>query len=197
MIWNWYLVPLTLLCASLASFMWGMQQFFSKPSGDNFGMKLIRAVSSIFAAIHLVAILLTADASASRSLVASSIYLAALGLFFWAIQTNSRSTFSAAFSTDVPLRLVKEGPYRWIRHPFYCAYLLTWSAGFVATGHLWLLPTVAVMVGVYLKAALLEEEKFAQSPLAQAYQEYQESAGRFLPKLPGNWITFLRTGLHH
>ncbi|HEY3741234.1 MAG TPA: isoprenylcysteine carboxylmethyltransferase family protein [Bryobacteraceae bacterium] len=182
MIWNWHLLPFGMLVVSLASFGWAMRNFFLKPTGDNAGMKVIRITSTAFAILHLGAILLTPDVPLRQSLAASSIYVLALVLFFWAIRANSIS-LSAAFSSDSPQHLVQRGPYRWIRHPFYCAYLLTWSAGFVATGRWWLLPSIAVMVAVYLRAARLEEEKFASSPLAGAYQDYRESTGRFLPKL--------------
>lgn len=194
MIWNWYLVPLVLLLSCLTSFSWAMRKFFSKPSGDNSGMKVIRATSASFAVIHIAAILLTPDVSARQCLTASTLYLAALGLFFWSIRVNWQSSLSAAFSPDCPRHLVNRGPYHWVRHPFYCAYLLTWLAGFVATGRWWLLPTIAVMAAVYLEAARREEEKFAGSQLAQAYREYKQSTGRFLPK-PGSWIPRPKMGL--
>lgn len=189
MIWNLQLLPFGLLVVSLASFGWAMRSFFSKPSGDHKGMKVIRAVSTISAALHLGAILLTPDVPVRQTVAASGMYLMALGLFFWAIRVNRQrqSSLSAAFSSDAPQHLVNWGPYRWIRHPFYCAYLMTWSAGFVATGRWWILPSVAVMFVVYFRAAQMEEKKFAGSPLAEAYREYQESTGRFFPS-PAMWL---------
>ncbi len=184
---NWYLVPLALLLSCLASFSWAMGKFFSKPSGDNAGMKIIRVTSVSFALVHISAILITPEASARQCLTASTLYLAALSLFYWSIRVNWQNSLSAAFSSDCPLHLVNRGPYRWVRHPFYCAYLLTWSAGFVSTGRWWLLPTIAVMAAVYLEAARREEKKFASSQFAQAYREYKKSTGQFLPK-PGSWI---------
>jgi protein-S-isoprenylcysteine O-methyltransferase Ste14 len=181
MIWNWQLLPLVLLVSSLASFAWGMRRFFLKPDGDNTGMRVIRMTSSAFAVLHLGTILLTKGIPARQTLAASCVYLLALTLFFWSIQVNRQNALSAAFSPDSPRHLVNWGPYRFIRHPFYSAYLLTWSAGFVATGQWWLLPSIAVMFAVYLRAAQVEEQKFASSPLAEAYREYQESTGRFLP----------------
>src|SRR5205807_8586540 len=99
--------------------------------------------------------------------------LCALALSSWAIRTGSPRALSAAFSPDTPQHLFDGGPYRFIRHPFYCSYLLTWTAGIVATAWLWLLPSLAVMLVIYLRAAVVEEEKFARSPLAGAYERYR------------------------
>ncbi len=76
---------------------------------------------------------------------------------------------------------MEHGPYRFVRHPFYCSYLLAWAAGFVATAQTWLLPTVAVMLVIYVRAAKLEEEKFTRSPLAGTYERYRSRTGLFLP----------------
>ena len=73
------------------------------------------------------------------------------------------------------------GPYRFVRHPFYCSYLLTWAAGVVASAQFWLLPTVAIMLIIYTRAAKLEEEKFTRSPLAETYKSYRTRTGLFLP----------------
>jgi protein-S-isoprenylcysteine O-methyltransferase Ste14 len=178
---NWQLLPLVLLLASLASFGWAMRKFFVKPSGDNTGMKVIRASSTAFSVLHVGTMLATPGIPARQAFAAAVVYLLALALFFWSIRVNRQNFLSAAFSLDSPRHLVNWGPYRWIRHPFYCAYLMTWSAGFVATGRWWLLPSVAIMFVVYLRAARVEEQKFASSPLAEAYREYRESTGQFLP----------------
>ena len=114
-------------------------------------------------------------------MVAALLYLWSLGLFWWAIQTNSTARLSAAFSDDLPAHLVEDGPYRFIRHPFYSSYVLAWSAGTVATARWWLLLTVAVMVIIYWKAAAIEEEKFSRSALAEEYQKYRERTAWLLP----------------
>jgi len=159
-----------------------MRKFFFKPSGDNSGMKVIRASSSLSAFLNVVAILATPQVSVRQALMGAAMYLSGLVLFYWAIRTHGKRSLSAAFSPDSPSHLVNWGPYRYVRHPFYSAYLMVWMAGFVATGRWWLLPTIALMVAVYAKAARMEEEKFADSPLADAYRIYQESTGRFLPR---------------
>ncbi len=180
---SWPLLSATLLLICLASFNWAMRNFFSRPDGVIAGTQLIRITGAGFAVLHLGAIAATPAPTARQALIAACIYLSALGLFWWAIRTSARRTFSSAFSADLPVHLVERGPYRFIRHPLYSSYLLTWTAGVVASGRLWLLPSVAVMLAVYLQAAKMEEDKFSRSPLASAYQRYRSRTGMFFPNL--------------
>jgi protein-S-isoprenylcysteine O-methyltransferase Ste14 len=177
--WQWLSAILLLCC--LSSFAWGMQRFFVRPQGRTPGMKVISACGVLFAALHFVAIFLPNSITPERGWVAALLYLWSLGLFWWAIQTNSATRFSAAFSDDLPAHLVDDGPYRFIRHPFYCSYVLAWSAGTIATARWWLLPTVVVMVVIYWRAAAIEEEKFSRSSLAEEYQRYRERTAWLIP----------------
>ena len=178
---RWSLLSGGLLLACLASFRWGMVKFFSQPAGSTIGMRAISICGAGFAILHLAAILLGPVIPASRGLAAALLYVCALGLFWWAIRANSPRPLSAAFSPDSPQHLVERGPYRLMRHPFYCSYLLTWGAGIVATGMIWLVPTLAVMLGIYLRAAKIEEGKFTRSPLASSYERYRSRTGLLFP----------------
>jgi protein-S-isoprenylcysteine O-methyltransferase Ste14 len=158
-----------------------MKSFFSRPAGYIPGMKLIRACGFAFALLHLGFILLTPQITNRQGICAAILYIAALLLFWWALRTNSQRPLSAVFSPDTPIHLTQHGPYRFIRHPFYCSYLLTWAAGVAATAQIWLLPTVAVMLVIYIRAARMEERKFTESPLAGTYALYRSRTGLFVP----------------
>ena len=177
--WQWLSAILLLSC--LASFAWGMRRFFVQPSGSTAGMKIISGCGTLFAGLHFVAIFSTNNITAERGLVGALLYLWSVGLFWWAIQTNSTARLSAAFSPDVPVHLVEDGPYRFIRHPFYCSYVMAWSAGTIATARWWLLGTVVVMAIIYWKAARVEEEKFSRSSLAVEYQRYRARTAWLVP----------------
>lgn len=177
----WQALSALLLLSCLSSFAWGMHKFFVQPSGATVGMRIVSACGVLFAALHLAAIVLPNGVSAQRGAVAALFYLGSLVLFWWAIRTNSAIRLSAVFSLDLPLHLVKGGPYRFIRHPFYCSYLLAWFGGIAATGRLWLVPTVVVMIAIYLRAARGEEQKFLRSTLAGDYVKYRERTAFLLP----------------
>jgi protein-S-isoprenylcysteine O-methyltransferase Ste14 len=177
--WQWISAALLVVC--LASFSWAMQRFFVQPAGLTSGMKVIKAFGIGFGVLHLTAIVATPGITSLRGGSGAALYLFALGLFWWAINTSLRKPLSAAFSPDLPAHLVAEGPYRIIRHPLYCSYLVCWLAGWVTTGRWWLAPTIVVMLVIYFLAAAEEEKKFTQSPLAEAYQQYRVRTGLFLP----------------
>jgi protein-S-isoprenylcysteine O-methyltransferase Ste14 len=186
---QWPIIVLFLAC--LGSFAWGMECFFVRPAGVNRGMRLISLLGAVFAAVHMATLFLE-PVNAARAAVAAPMYVCALGLFWWAITVNRRVPLSAAFSKDPPIRLVQQGPYRLMRHPFYCSYLLTWTAGFVATGAWWLLATVFIMLAIYINAARAEERKFKSSDLAAHYETYRARTGRFLPN-PLKFLHMRRT----
>src|SRR5437870_8491224 len=94
------LVSASLLVACLASFAWGMRKFFTRPAGDNAGMKVFKTCAAVSALLHLGAIVLTPRMTTGQMLAAALIYLSALGLFWWAIRANSPRPLSAAFSPD-------------------------------------------------------------------------------------------------
>jgi protein-S-isoprenylcysteine O-methyltransferase Ste14 len=188
-LWESWL-PAGLLVGCLGSFTWAMSRFFTQPVGSTTGKRVISVCGAMFGIQHLCVIWFSSNLTAERSLAGSVLYIGSAGLFWWAIKTSLSSPLSAAFSPDLPTHLVAEGPYRIIRHPLYCSYLICWLAGLVVTASLWLVPSVAVMVIIYLLAAVREEQKFMQSPLSDAYQQYHSRTGLLVPtplKLLSNW----------
>lgn len=173
----------SLLFTCLASFGWAMVRFFVQPTGTTVGMKLTGACGVIFSILHFAGILRLTSIGLPAMVVAASTYAGALLLFWWTLATNRNKPLSACFSSDQPEHLVDAGPYRFIRHPFYCSYLLTWMAGTIATRSYVLAFTVVVMLAIYINAARNEERKFAQGSLADAYREYQRRTGLFLPNV--------------
>jgi protein-S-isoprenylcysteine O-methyltransferase Ste14 len=158
-----------------------MRVFFVQPAGYTTGMKVITTLGAAFAVLHFTAIVSAHHVPVEWSVAAFVAYLGSLALYWWTVAVNRAQPLSAAFSPDVPRHLVQRGPYRLIRHPFYTSYLLMWLAGVPASGEWWLLATVAIMTGVYVRAALSEERKFSNSPFAGAYDEYRRRTGLLVP----------------
>jgi protein-S-isoprenylcysteine O-methyltransferase Ste14 len=174
-------VLILLLLSCLVSFGWAMRYFFVRPIGMTAGMRITSGLAFLFSILHLAVLLRARHLVPERGWIAVILYLSSLGLFWWAVRVNRRSPLSACFSTDVPSHLTSCGPYRLMRHPFYCSYLATWTATVIATSEWWLLITVAVMFGLYLRAARLEERKFSSSGLDAQYTQYRANTGMFVP----------------
>lgn len=178
-VWQALLATLFVLC--FGSFAWGMRRFFKQPAGAVPGMKVISFCGLIFSIIHLVLILSATSVRPAWRIVAAALYICSLILFWWALASNREKPLSAAFSPDSPSHLVQHGPYRFIRHPFYSSYLLAWTAGVFAAANLWLIPTVLIMLVIYIRAAKFEEAKFAATSLGTEYSSYKASTGLFVP----------------
>lgn len=110
---------------------------------------------------------------------------AGVWLFLAAIRASRVARLRFAFDPAQPAGLLTDGPYRWIRHPFYASYLLVWAGWALATGSGWSLIPLSVMAGLYLIAAQYEERLFAATPLAREYALYRSRAGLFWPKVLG------------
>jgi len=79
--------------------------------------------------------------------------------------------------------LVETGPYRWIRHPIYTAYLMNYLGGGLLAGNL-ILTFVPFTAYVMLVAVRVEEEEAVmRETFGQAYVEYADRTGRLLPRL--------------
>jgi protein-S-isoprenylcysteine O-methyltransferase Ste14 len=118
-----------------------------------------------------------------NALLGLGLYVGSLALFTWAGRVSRRAgRFTHAFCEDVPVVLVSEGPYRWVRHPLYASYILSGVAGSVFSLQPLTLPLLALVVWMYWDAARMEERKFEKSELRDAYGEYRRKAGMFLPR---------------
>ena len=114
--------------------------------------------------------------------IAVLLFVLALVIFGWAVRATRRTPPTLAFSDDQPSFLLHDGPYHYVRHPFYLAYLTFWVGTAAATPGAvgWVTPLV--MLVVYWIAAGFEERKFARSSLAGAYASYKAKVGMFLPR---------------
>jgi protein-S-isoprenylcysteine O-methyltransferase Ste14 len=134
-------------------------------------------------AVQFIALVLSRDVPLVWQVLGVLGYVSANLLFWWSVRAYGKHPPAVAFAPAVPTALVLDGPYRYVRHPFYASYLLAWLAGCAATANPWLLLTVVWMFGFYYVAARGEEESILQSGLADVYREYRKQTGMFLPKV--------------
>jgi len=111
------------------------------------------------------------------------IFVASLALFLWAVKTTRNKGLLPAFSGDIPKRLIADGPYRYVRHPFYLAYMLHALGNAVATSSWMPWAVLSVLIGSYAYAALVEERKLSSGPFGSDFGAYRRKTGVFIPKL--------------
>ena len=178
-------VALALALSCFASFTWAIFTLFKRR--NEAALTLMHAVSvfgSFFFVAQVVALLLAqADADRMVFMVGLLLYMASLALFWWAVPFARNAAFGTAFAGVIPAHVVREGPYRFIRHPFYASYLLFWIAGVLVSQNWWLLLSAVVMGALYATAIRQEEHELLGGSFSSQYKEYMERTGCLLPRL--------------
>jgi len=108
--------------------------------------------------------------------------VASLWLFWRTIAASRAARLRLAFDPALPGSVLRDGPYRLVRHPFYTSYMLFWFGWSIAAWTLWALPPLVLMLAIYVIAARGEEGRFSRSPFAADYAAYRRQAGMFWPR---------------
>ncbi|WP_407157045.1 methyltransferase family protein [Bradyrhizobium sp. STM 3557] len=110
------------------------------------------------------------------------LFLSAVALLYWATNATRPLRLHVAFDPVPPDTVMRSGPYRYIRHPFYTSYILFWLACAIATLHPLSVGFLVVVAAINLTAARREERAFAGSAFAAEYDDYRRTAGMFWPR---------------
>jgi len=109
------------------------------------------------------------------------VFVAFLGaiLMAWSLSALG-SNLTDTVVTRADSVLIKHGPYRFVRHPYYSSTALIMVAVFVMTANL-LVGTTSLIVLLLLVARTPKEEHALIERFGQQYLEYQKSTGMFIP----------------
>jgi protein-S-isoprenylcysteine O-methyltransferase Ste14 len=183
---NWLqftVASLALVC--FVSFAAGAFTVFDRVGDPGPGLLAITIGAAISAVMETIELLASVPHPTWRWIVGGAGFVGSLALFARCIAVNHARPLTLAFANDLPTHLVKKGPYRIVRHPFYCSYMTAYLSGWIATMNLLLLPVIIGMGALYTRAARKEEAKFSASPLSHPYTLYQKRTGMFTPRLVG------------
>jgi protein-S-isoprenylcysteine O-methyltransferase Ste14 len=183
-----YLDILTSLLATIiiGTHIWAMRNHFNMQEDVPPGTRLISALV-ILSAVFLAWLTWVNTQPVTAQLVGFAALVASYGLYWMTIRESQSAKLLSAFDERMPHGLLKTGPYKYVRHPFYTSYLLLWGGWAIATWNIWSLVPVSGMIATYWAATNDEEGKFATTPMAEEYAEYASKTGRFFPKLFGRF----------
>jgi protein-S-isoprenylcysteine O-methyltransferase Ste14 len=120
----------------------------------------------------------------SDPFVATAIFMYSMSvmLFLAAIESAKRTRLQRSF-VDHPLpdRLITDGPYRWVRHPFGAGYLLGALAAPIAIDDWRMIAMSVPLVLVTIAAAIREERVWMDSTRGDDYRAYRSRTGMFIP----------------
>ena len=115
----------------------------------------------------------------SFTIIGSVIFVISILLLVWSITTLRK--FKTTTMPHHPAKyLVTTGPYRFSRNPIYLAFLLLTLASALATGNLWILlslPVVMLTLAIY---AVHPEESHLKQTFGDSYIEYSRKVRRWI-----------------
>ena len=117
-----------------------------------------------------------------RGLMVFCVAVTIVGLLFsvWA-RLALGSNWSGSVTIKTGHQLIRQGPYRFIRHPIYTGMLAALLATAVAQRLLsGLLGFAVILFALYRKAK--REESFLEQEFGPAFEEHQRQTGMFLPR---------------
>jgi protein-S-isoprenylcysteine O-methyltransferase Ste14 len=111
------------------------------------------------------------------------IFLVGVLAFLWSAWTL-RSLMRPRIVVMERQELVTKGPYSRVRHPVYTGAMLLFLAPVLLYLNLVLVLLFFICVGLAYRRAVMEDELLAsENGFGQAYRDYMQKTGRFLPKL--------------
>jgi protein-S-isoprenylcysteine O-methyltransferase Ste14 len=106
----------------------------------------------------------------------------AVGLLLWIHVTLDRN-----FSGELRIRrdhtLVTEGPYRYVRHPMYSAFVLLFTGFLLLTANGFIGGMSLATLALVIARRTPREEQMMIGAFGNQYRQYMARTGRFLPRL--------------
>lgn len=90
---------------------------------------------------------------------------------------------------DAPHSIVTYGAYKYVRHPFYSAFLLALTGTLIACPHPGTIACLVYAALILHHTARGEERRLSSSEFGEEYRNYLARTGRFFPRLGGSAAT--------
>ena len=98
----------------------------------------------------------------------------------WAMRVLGQF-YTRTLVTTAEQRVVREGPYRFVRHPGYLGSMLVWIGAAAASVNLVSLLAVLVLLAVAYSYRIAVEERMLVESLGEAYAQYRRESWRLVP----------------
>ncbi len=102
-------------------------------------------------------------------------------LMYWTLSSLGKNLTDTVV-TRAEATLVTNGPYRWVRHPFYVTAALLMGSVTLLTAN-WLIGVSSLLVFVLLAIRSPKEEQMLIARFGDQYRNYMAMTGRFFPRI--------------
>jgi protein-S-isoprenylcysteine O-methyltransferase Ste14 len=177
-----HILNMIFLIVNFLFIVWGVKGAFEKKVDHNPNFQIIKITTIITMSTEILALAMVKEINYTSSTISIFLIILASAIFWSAVNINKNKKLSVVFSNDLPEHLMNIGIYKFIRHPFYVSYIISYIGGILASLNILLVIPVFTMIFIYYKAAKYEETKFLKSNLSNNYLEYKQKTGMFFPK---------------
>jgi protein-S-isoprenylcysteine O-methyltransferase Ste14 len=177
---HWILVATS--AGAVAFFCVGLTSYFERRPDKPGWVRLLHDTGAALALAHLAGATFFEPRSDWLVMAGIGLYIAAVLLLLSALEAARSMRMQRSFiDHPLPERLLTEGPYGWIRHPFYVGYMMGAIAPCLAIAHPLMIAIALAMFAITVTAAFREERVWLSSPRAAAYRQYQQRTAMFVP----------------
>lgn len=180
----------------LTTFVTGFHRFKAAQSGEKISRKdegflfaLVLRLSGLVLFIVTVAYLI-APASVQWAMLPVPTWVRWFGvitgllsslLMYWTLSSLGKNLTDTVVIRN-NATLVTDGPYRWVRHPFYFTTAVVMASVTILTAN-WLIGILSVVVLSMLAIRTPKEEQALIERFGQPYLDYMARTGRFIPRI--------------
>lgn len=113
----------------------------------------------------------------------AAVCLGASGCLFmyWTLATLGSNLTDTVVTRESAV-LITNGPYRFVRHPYYFSALMLMVSASMLSGS-WLIAVASSWVWLMLAYRTKREEEFLHKRFGESYNVYSKRVGKFLPRL--------------
>jgi len=108
------------------------------------------------------------------------VMLGGLALRWWANRTLGRF-YTSTLRVSEGQRIIRQGPYKILRHPGYSGVILMWVGAGFATLNWMAGATVILAMGVSYHYRIVSEEAMLMTTFGEQYQAYKTHTWKLLP----------------
>jgi protein-S-isoprenylcysteine O-methyltransferase Ste14 len=110
-----------------------------------------------------------------------ALHLSSTFLFGWCIGTSGKRNLGLALNDNSSGRLITDGPYAFVRHPFYTSYIIFWAGSAVIAPSIFTIIPAAALLLIYFYTARREDKALAKL-FEDEYPSWYRNTGAFFPK---------------
>jgi protein-S-isoprenylcysteine O-methyltransferase Ste14 len=151
------------------------------PAPSDRGTSLLIVTAFVLAVLATSTRLLPAiELNSAIAWVGVGVGVCGIALRAWSMRVLGQY-YTRTLVTTANQTVVRQGPYRLVRHPGYLGSILIWSGAAVASGNLLSVAAVTVLLAIAYTHRIRTEERMLIETLGNSYEEYRQKSWRLLP----------------